>query len=251
MPCRSRPESRPWNRCRAASLPTVAVALVLAACVPLREPAPAAQTGLAAATAASAGTASAAGAAGGASSAAQLPAGGANSTGGSVAGGAASTSTPPGREASDAAARRLLAYHEQLRRMGSMEVVAEIARLQGLLAAAPEEQTPAWTLELALALLLNRQGGDLQRALTLVEPIARMPNVQQQPWQPMARLLYARLVEQRRQEEQLERQAAQLRDSQRQVQQLQDKLEALKAIERNLLQRSPGLPASPAVPGRP
>lgn len=102
-------------------------------------------------------------------------------------------------------------------------------------------------LEQALALAQSRNPADTARALGMLETLARSPSPEQQPWQPLARLLIARLGEQRRLEEQLERQATQLRDSQKTVQQLNEKLEALKAIERSLTQRA----APPATPPPP
>lgn len=190
-----------------------------------------------------------------ASAAAQAPVSAAvgEAAGPAAAASAASAAMAPLRplDAADLAARRVLAAHDALRRLGPAELAAEIARLQAQLPGAAAAQAPALALELALALAQNRQPGDLARALALLEPIARTPNAAQQPWQPIARLLYSRLAEQRRQEELLERLAAQLRDSQRQTLQLQDKLEALKAIERSLLQRSPGLPPPPPGASRP
>lgn len=101
-------------------------------------------------------------------------------------------------------------------------------------------------LEQALQLAQSRNPADVNRALAMLEPIARSPSPEQQPWAPLARLLIARIGEQRRLEEQIERQAGQLRDSQKTVQQLNEKLEALKAIERSLTQRA--APPPPAAP---
>ncbi len=111
---------------------------------------------------------------------------------------------------------------------------------------------PALTLELALALGQLRNNGDLARALALLEPIARSTAPELQPWQPLARLLAARYLELRRLEDQLERQAQQLRDSQRRLDQTTEKLEALKNIERSLTVRpaagSPGSATPPRTP---
>ena len=52
---------------------------------------------------------------------------------------------------------------------------------------------------------------------------------------PLARLVAARLAEQKRVEDQLERQNQQLRDQQRRIDQLNERLEAMRAIERSLL----------------
>jgi hypothetical protein len=146
----------------------------------------------------------------------------------------------------DAAARRLLAYQEQLRQLPAGELGAELTRQNAALAASGN--APAVALELSLVLAQTRNPADTQRALALLDPIARTPTLEQQPWQGLARLLLVRLVEQRRLEEQLERQAGQLRESQRNVQQLNEKLEALKAIERSLNSRAAPPAASGAQP---
>jgi hypothetical protein len=145
----------------------------------------------------------------------------------------------------DVASRRLLAYHEQLRQMAPPDVAQEVARMNNTLSVNGAATSPAVILELALALAQQHNGGDLGRAVALVDPIARSSAPESQPWQALARLLVARFSEQRRLEEQLDRQAVQLRDSQRNVQQLNEKLEALKAIERSLNTR-PAPPPAPA-----
>ena len=159
-----------------------------------------------------------------------------------------STASAARFDATDAAARRLLAYQEQLRQLPAGDLGAELARQNVALAASGN--APAVVLELSLVLAQMRNPADTQRALALLDPIARTPTPEQQPWQGLARLLLVRLLEQRRLEEQLERQAGQLRESQRNVQQLNEKLEALKAIERSLNSRS-APPAASAPPPRP
>lgn len=140
----------------------------------------------------------------------------------------------------DAAARRLLAFHERLREGG----VAGMAREQARLGDTPDQ--PASTLELALLLAQRQQPGDVARALALLEPLTRA--TAPAPWQAPARLLHTRLAEQRRLEEQIEKQAAQLREQQRRLEQLAAQLEALKAIERSLNNARPTPPAPAPVP---
>lgn len=148
----------------------------------------------------------------------------------------------------EVAVRRLLFYQEQLRQIAPGELGGEVNRLQAALSTATPQSAPAATLELALALAQTRNPADTQRSLALLDPIARAPTPEQQPWQGLARLLAMRIVEQRRLEEQLDRQGAQLRDAQRNVQQLNEKLEALKAIERSLNNRAPASGPAPAAP---
>lgn len=143
---------------------------------------------------------------------------------------------PPAPDPADAAARRLLAFHERLRTMGTPELAREYLRLS-------EAAGPPESLELALLLAQRRANGDLARAVTLLEPLLRDDAAG--PWAAPSRLLHARLAEQRRLEEQVERQGQQLRDQQRRIEQLASQLEALRAIERSLTTRPP----APAVPG--
>lgn len=142
----------------------------------------------------------------------------------------------------DAAARRLLDFHERLREGGA----ADLAREQARIGDAPDE--PALALELALLLAQRQQPGDLARALALVEPLTRA--TAPLAWQAPARLLRARLAEQRRLEETIEKQGAQLRDQQRRVEQLTAQLEALKAIERSLNSARSAAPAPAPVPAQ-
>ncbi len=139
----------------------------------------------------------------------------------------------------DLASRRALANHEQLRALPPNELAQEIARLSAL------PPTPDNAIDLAMALLLTRNGGEQLRAIGLVEPLAKGATPDAEAWQPVARLLLARLQELRRLEDLLERRNQELRDSQRDVKQLNEKLEALKAIERSLAPR----PISSIAPG--
>lgn len=139
----------------------------------------------------------------------------------------------------DLASRRALANHEQLRNLPPNELAQEIARLSALPTA------PDTSIDLAMALLLTRNGGEQLRAIGLVEPLAKGTTPEGEAWQPIARLLLARLQELRRLEDLLDRRNQELRDSQREVKQLNEKLEALKAIERSLAPR----PISSVGPG--
>jgi hypothetical protein len=130
----------------------------------------------------------------------------------------------------DAAARAFYVYFDRVRQMSPGELGREFARLD-------QPATPAAALELALALGQTRNPNDTVRALGVLDPLVRSADPQIAPWRPLARLLAARYAEQRRLEEQIERQAQQLRDAQRRQEQLAQQLEALKAIERSLTNR--------------
>lgn len=135
----------------------------------------------------------------------------------------------------ESAARAFYGYFDRVRQMTTSELAREFARLD------PPGQ-PASVLELALALGQTRNPGDTVRALNVLDPLARSTDPQMAPWRPLARLLTARYAEQRRLEEQVERQAQQLREAQRRQDQLTQQLEALKAIERSLTNRPPASP---------
>lgn len=146
-----------------------------------------------------------------------------------------SVAPPPARDAVlGATLDRLLAFHARFRELPAPEAAREQARLAA-------DGSAEATLQLAWALGLpqapGRAPGDLARALALLDPLARGDGAEA----PLARLLQARLGEQRRLEEQLERQAQQQRDLQRRNEQLREQLDALRAIERSLGPR----PASP------
>lgn len=157
---------------------------------------------------------------------------------------------PPAQQSdpADVAARRFLAYHDQLRQMSPNDLGNEITRLNAIVAtnaaAAPAENV----LELALALSMQHNGGDVARALTLLEQLARTGTPELQPLQPLIRLMLGRVAEQRRLEDLLNREIAQKREQQRNLQQLFEKLEALKAIERSMTTRPPGVSTTPAAP---
>lgn len=161
----------------------------------------------------------------------------------------------------DTSTHRLLAAHERLRELPAADLARELARLG-------EASDPEARIELAMALAQTRSNGDLARALALLEPLTRAAPVPAAaaatatanaaagtatgavapadlpPWLPLARLLHARLQEQRRAEEQLDRQAQQLREQQRRLEQLNNQIDALRAIERSLNTRPAAPPAS-------
>jgi hypothetical protein len=146
----------------------------------------------------------------------------------------------------DAAARRFLAYHEQIRQMSPNDLASEINRLNGVVSATATAAPADVVLELALALSQQHNGGDVARAVALLEPLTKSSAPELQPWQGLARLLLGRVLEQRRLEDLLEKQNQQRREQQRNLQQLNEKLEALKAIERSMTTRPAGASVAPA-----
>ena len=151
---------------------------------------------------------------------------------------------PPATPA-DLATRQVLAAHERLRQLPPGELAREQARL-GDGSAGPQA-----TVELAIVLGQSHNLADTARAMSLLDALLRSTAPEAAAWQPVARLLWARLGEQRRLEETIERQNQQARDSARRLDQLNDKLEALKAIERSLVTRPGAGPGAPVPPGAP
>lgn len=127
---------------------------------------------------------------------------------------------------------------------------------------------PATKFERVLLLGKRHSADDLAQALALIDAINADAGATMKPWQPVVKLLErsyrADYFEQKRLQEQLEKQAQQLRDSQRRneqlnekVEQLGRKLDALKSIELNLprpasngspAQSLPNPPASAPAP---
>lgn len=136
---------------------------------------------------------------------------------------------------------QVVARADRTLRLAPAELTREIARL-----GEAEDASAETPLLLAAALGQTRQPADTARALGLVQRVLANPAEAAQALHPLARLMEARLLQQRRLEEQLERQAQQLRDVQRRNDQLNERLEAVRAIERSLTTRPGPAPTSPA-----
>ncbi len=139
----------------------------------------------------------------------------------------------------------LLDHAERLRAFSQPELQTHIAALGD-----PGNQ-PVRQMQLALALTYTHQPPDTARALGLVQRVINHTAPESVVFKPLARLLASRLLDQRRLEDTVDRQAQQLRDGARRIEQLNERLEAMRAIERSLLPR-PAAPASnggrPATP---
>lgn len=116
------------------------------------------------------------------------------------------------------------------------ELQADIARLGAL----TESQRGAMgEMQFALALAQAHAPADTVRAQAALQRVLASNLPQAQALHALARLLVARLGEQRRAEEAAERHAAQVRDQQRRIDQLNERLQAVRALERSLTNRSP------------
>lgn len=129
----------------------------------------------------------------------------------------------------------LLAYAERARRMPPAELSQEVVRLGD--AAGPTEQ-----VQLALVLSQLHLLPELIRAQDLLSRVLANAGAEAKALHPLAGLLAARLAEQRRLEDLLDKQTQQTREVQRRLDQTNERLEALKAIERSLTNRP--LPAA-------
>ena len=136
-----------------------------------------------------------------------------------------------------------LAYAEKLKTLSPPELAAEIARL------GDPGDAPMGQMQLALALAQTRAPADLAKALALMQRVAHNNSPEARSLQPLARVLVARFIEQRRVEDERDRLAAQLRDSQRRVEQLTERLEALRAIERSVSRPNSAVPLAPPAAG--
>ncbi len=135
----------------------------------------------------------------------------------------------------------MLAYADRVRPMAGAELAAEIGRL------GDPGDAPPHQMQLAIALANTRVPADLARALGLLQRVIASPSDEAAPIQPLARVLAARYLEQRRVEDDRDRQVQQLREAQRRIDQLNDRIEALRAIERSFA-RPPQPPASISLP---
>lgn len=122
----------------------------------------------------------------------------------------------------------LLAYHQQLLRLSSQE----LARERSWLTAQPA--SPAGQVRLAMVYGQPRGGGDLGRALALLETVQKSSDPAAVSLYPLARLLADQYLERQRNDMQMEKLNQQLKDSQRRGDLLQEKIDALADIERSL-----------------
>ncbi len=169
----------------------------------------------------------------------------------SVADATPSDLTPAPIHPVDPAGTWLLQWHEEFRGLSAEALQREAARgpeagraHEGV---GPSGQTVRW----ALALWQTRGSAELLKAQAALEQVSRASTAEAQHWRPWARWLLARVQEQRRLEDLIDRQNQQIKEQQRRIDTLQDKLEALKAIERSLGPRTtppPGAPARPKAP---
>ncbi|MGF6526558.1 hypothetical protein [Variovorax sp. PvP013] len=127
-----------------------------------------------------------------------------------------------------------LLYADRLRPLAASELAAELSRL------GDPGDSPTVQMQVALVLAQTRASADLQRALGLLQRVVASTAPEAQPLQPLARLLAARFLDQRRVEDDRDRQVQQLRESQKRIEQLNERIEALRAIERSFARPSGG-----------
>lgn len=133
----------------------------------------------------------------------------------------------------------LLEHAERLRSLPPADLGTHIASM------GDPGNHPVRQMQLALALSYTNQPPDTARALGLLQRVINHTAPESATIKPLARLLAAKLMNQRRLEDTVDRQAQQLRDSARRIEQLNERLEAMRAIERSLIPR----PAAPGTNG--
>jgi hypothetical protein len=122
----------------------------------------------------------------------------------------------------------LLSYHQSLRRMSQGELLKELSGL-GL-----QKRSPRVAIQMGMALMLTRGGGDLARAQSLLDSVATSADVEAAPFRALAQLLSSNCAESRRLYDHADKLAAQQKENQRRIDQLNEMLEGLKTIERTL-----------------
>ncbi len=135
----------------------------------------------------------------------------------------------------------VLGYIDRIRDLAPAELAQESRRLSDA------GDSAIRLMQLAAALAQSKVPANTLRAQALLQRVLGQNDEETMPLRSLARLLSAQVAESRRADEQIERQAQQLRDAQKRIDQLNERLEAVRTIERSL--RSPaaaGAPGSPA-----
>lgn len=141
----------------------------------------------------------------------------------------------PGQAFLVSEAESLLLYHEYLRKLPGADLNREHEEVKRALARSNSDFS-----RMRLALLLSLPGASFRddgRALGLLEPLLAAGAADNET-RALARLLHVQISERRRVEERL-------KDEQRKTEGLQQKLDALKSIEKSLLEREPAKPRNP------
>ena len=138
----------------------------------------------------------------------------------------------------------VLAFADRVRGMQPAELTQEISRL------GDGSDSAARLMQLVIALAQTKVASNTQRAQALLQRVLGSNEPDARALHPLARLMAPQLAEARRADEQIERQAQQLRDAQRRIDLLNERLEAVRAIERSL-PSSPSSGASAPAPSRP
>lgn len=136
---------------------------------------------------------------------------------------------------------QLLAYQASLRQLSA----ADLAR--ALVDANRQTVTGKVIVRRAMLITAQRGTADMGKAQAMLDSLLQSDQEEDQYLKPLARTLQANIADMRRQDDALERQAAQLREAQRRNESLNDKLEALKNIERTLSTRPPAPPPPPGA----
>lgn len=141
----------------------------------------------------------------------------------------------PGQALLVSEAESLLLYHEYLRKLSGADLNREQEQARRALARSNSDFS-----RVRLAMLLSLPTASFRddgRSLGLLEPMLK-EGAADNEMRALAQLLYVLISERRRIEERL-------KDEQRKTEGLQQKLDALKSIEKSLLERDPAKPRNP------
>jgi hypothetical protein len=135
---------------------------------------------------------------------------------------------------------RALRFYDRIMRLRGAELVGALEAARQAHAVEGSDLT-----RLELAMILSLPGASFRddpAAAQLLQPFARDPAREASPLRPLALLLLTQLVENRRQEEALQQQAAKAKEEQRKAEDLQQKLDALLDMEKKLIEREQSIP---------
>ncbi len=155
----------------------------------------------------------------------------------------APTPAPAPRPLSFRSTDDMLRYMAELGTLTSAGLSAELAALGD-----PGNDVDK-QLRVALTLINHRRSADTAKALGLLQKVEASSDAIVEPLKPLVRVLEARLMEQRRLEDQADRQAQVVREYQRKIEALNRRLEAMRAIERSLSPNPMTPSATPRSPG--
>jgi hypothetical protein len=135
---------------------------------------------------------------------------------------------------------RALRFYDRIIRLRGTELAQELDTARRTYA---QEKTDLGRVQLAMILSLPGAAfRDDHAADQLLLPFVKDRALEQSPLRPLALLLHAQLVENRKVDDALQQQVAKTKEEQRKVEALQQKLEALLEMEMKMMEREQTIP---------